>query len=66
MSHYDDEVEDYLLYLCECEEGRKCTWHQRLRQGDDRRVIEQELKDELAERHYQFALKHGFIDPEEA
>ena len=65
MCYYDDEVDNLLDALCDCEGYHECHWHQRLRQGEDRKAVEQELKYELAERHYEFALKHGFIDPEE-
>jgi len=65
MSSYDDGVDDLLEALCDCEEYFECKWHQRLRRGEDRRYLEREMSDELCERHYDYALKHGFIDPDE-
>lgn len=64
MCHYDDKLDDYLPYLCTCEEYFECSWHEALRRGEDRRAIEQQLKDELHERHFEWAIKRGLVDPD--
>jgi hypothetical protein len=63
MSFYDDEVDYLLEALCDCEEYHECKWHLRLRAGEDRRNLEREMSDELFERHYEWAVKKGLVDP---
>jgi hypothetical protein len=44
MSNHDDDLDDLLKGVCDCESGLFCKWHQRLRDGESRLAIIHDLK----------------------
>jgi len=52
MSHHDDDFDDLLRTLCDCESGFFCKWHQRLRDGESRLAIIHDLKEMHREQEF--------------
>jgi hypothetical protein len=65
MSYFDDEIDDLLGVLCDCEGYHRCEWHERLKQGETRASVERAMKDVLFERHLAWAIQQGIVDPVE-
>lgn len=47
MSYFDDQIEDLMQYLCDCENYHRCQWHERLKKGESRATVEADMLDEL-------------------
>jgi len=58
------EIEELLRLLCECEGSFRCEWHKKLK-TEDRDTVVQEMRDELDNRHYAWAIEQGIVDPDE-
>ncbi len=63
MCYSDDEIEDLMQYLCDCENYHTCKWHQRLKDREDRRTIEQDMKEELYRREVEWDRRNAIADP---
>jgi hypothetical protein len=65
MSYFDDEIDDLMEVLCDCENYHRCTWHQRLKEGEDRRTVESDMKQEVYRRDIQWDRENGAVAPVE-
>lgn len=65
MSYFDDEIEDLMQYLCDCENYHRCRWHERLKKGERRATVERDMKHELYLRETEWQDWAAVIDPVE-
>lgn len=62
MGNCEDPLEELIESLCDCESYRVCEWHQRLRRGECRATLIEDLEAELNESHYRYGVENGDID----
>jgi hypothetical protein len=61
MCYFDDEIQELMQYLCDCENYHRCVWHQRLKEGEDRRTVERNMKEEVYRRDLQWDRENGTL-----
>ena len=64
MSAYDDGIEDFMQVLCECEEYYICKWHKRVKEGERRSEVEEDMQCAYIDALYQAYERCNEGEPE--
>ena len=64
MSGFDDRIEEYMRLLCDCETYFDCEWHKRLKAGESRAEVEEDMHCAYIDALYQAYERCNLGEPE--
>ena len=64
MCGFDDRIEEFMERLCDCETYHLCEWHKRLKTGEPRGEVEEDMHTAYLDALYEDYLRSNLGEPE--
>jgi hypothetical protein len=64
MCGFDDRIEEFMQRLCDCDYYFDCKWHQRLKAGEPRSEVEEDMHGAYITALYEDYLRSNLGEPE--